>query len=464
MPGNYILLDKITLSATAASVTFDNIPQSGYTDFKVVMSARQSDTSTSAGVRFNGDTGNNYSARRLGGDSTLGYSESSSGTDRGKWIIVPFSTATANTFGNAEIYVPNYLSSNPKPYLFDSVSENNSTSKDAANMELNAGLWSGTAAINSVTVVASTGFVQYSTFCLYGIATVGTTPASAPKATGGSTVATDGTYWYHAFLSSGTFTPMAGITADFLVIAGGGGGGNDRGGGGGAGGLVYTSSQALTATPYSVTVGSGGSGYVTVGVNGTDGTNSNVIGGSLSLTTAIGGGFGGGYNLNGDAGGSGGGGSRGGDGGLGTSGQGNAGGAGAGVPQNGGGGGGAGGAGGRVTNNESGGGGGAGLSTYSSWGSATSTGQNVGGTYWYAGGGGGGAGNSGNSTSNSTAVAGVGGNGGGGNGGGNIPATASVAGLANTGGGGGGGGYTNYSTQNGANGGSGIVIVRYTVA
>jgi len=39
MPNNYVLLDRIELNADAASVTFDNIPQSGYTDLKLVVSA-----------------------------------------------------------------------------------------------------------------------------------------------------------------------------------------------------------------------------------------------------------------------------------------------------------------------------------------------------------------------------------------------------------------------------------------
>jgi hypothetical protein len=71
----------------------------------------------------------------------------------------------------------------------------------------------------------STAFVQYSTFYLYGVAKLGTTPAIVPYATGGDTIMTDGTYWYHAFTSSGTFTPAKGLSCDVLVVAGGGGGG-----------------------------------------------------------------------------------------------------------------------------------------------------------------------------------------------------------------------------------------------
>lgn len=460
MAENYVLLETISLTQSAASVTFDNIPQTGYTDLKIVASARQSDTNNTCGVRFNGDTGTNYSSKRLGGDSTLAYSETSSATDRGKWIIIPFSTATANTFGNAEIYVPNYLSSTAKSYSFDSISENNSSAKDAANMELDAGLWSGTAAINSVTIVATTGFVANSTFSLYGIAATGTTPATAPKATGGNIVANDGTYWYHAFLSSGTFTPQTALTADVLVIAGGGGGSGDVGGGGGAGGVLYAASKSLTTTSYTCTIGAGGNGS-TQGSGtplATSGTDS-----YFDVLRAFGGGYGPYFGLNGGAGGSGGGASGGGSpsqtGGASTqtsnnggTGYGNAGGntyypGGANFSSAGGGGAGAVGA-----NNDganAGGNGGAGLNTWSAWASATNTGVSG----YFAGGGGGGG----------TSSAGAGGAGGGGAGALRSSSGAATSGTINTGGGGGGDGGGS-PVGVGGSGGSGIVLIRYAMA
>ena len=97
--------------------------------------------------------------------------------------------------------------------------------------------------------------------------------------------------------------------------------------------------------------------------------------------------------------------------------------------------------------------GGIGLTTFTNWGYATSTGQNVSGTFYYAGGGGGGT-----NTSPSTS----GGLGGGGAGGYNNSAgVASTAGTANTGGGG-GGNNSSFSVP-GAAGGSGLVIIRYPI-
>jgi hypothetical protein len=58
MAENYVLLETIELTTSAASITFDNIPQTGYTDLKIVASARTNRALEvdSAVLRFNGDT------------------------------------------------------------------------------------------------------------------------------------------------------------------------------------------------------------------------------------------------------------------------------------------------------------------------------------------------------------------------------------------------------------------------
>ena len=460
MPANYVLLEKITVGAAgAASVTFANIPQTGYTDLKLVMSTRL-DSASGANfnyVKFNGSS-TGFTIKTLEGSGSGAGSGSAStgnaGLDEG-------TSYTANTFSNTEIYIPNYTSSNYKSYSVDTVTENNATQ---AYMEMVAGLWSNTAAITSVTVYPDTGgrnYVQYSTFYLYGLAAVGATPAIDPKATGGDIIQTDGTYWYHAFLSSGTFTPKSNLTCDILQVAGGGGGsGWDYGqGGGGAGGVLAFASQLLNAnTGQTVTVGAGGAGN-TNGTTGTNGGNSSF--GSITPVSLGGGGAGIPNSLSG---GSGGGAGYSGTGGSGTSGQGYAGGNGTAIGQKypGAGGGGAGGVGGNTPNVNTGGTGGAGVNTVTNWGALSSAFAvlplGVGG--YIAGGGGGGVYNTyGGGATAGTATAG-GGNGaiGGldvGNGVG-----VGYPGTPNTGGGGGASG----NGTNGANGGSGLVIVRYTVA
>lgn len=448
---NYVLLQRIELNASASSVTFSNIPQSGYTDLKIVMSARGTRAANQDDfvVAFNGSS-SGFSYRQLYGGAGSGsiVTGSSSGST-GFSGIVPAANNTASTFSSQEFYIPNYTSNTNKSFSIDSVSENNATTN--WQLDLIAQLWSNTAAITSITFTPNNGsWAANSTFSLYGLAALGTTPVIAPKASGGN-ITTDGTYWYHTFLSSGTFTPQTALSCDILQIAGGGGGGNNYGGGGGAGGITYATGSSLTTSNYAVTVGAGGAGGA-ANSSGTSGTNS-----ILNSITALGGGGGAGGSgstggtVAGTSGGSGGGGQGNDNGaggasgsatqgsGTGYTGYGNAGGSGYGASGGAAGGGGGSGAAGANGTAGVGGAGGAGKNTWSSWASATSTGVSG----YYAGGGG----------ANANGTNASGGSGGGGNAG--NPAT---AGTTNTGSGGGGSG-----TTAGA-GGSGIVIVRYTVA
>lgn len=263
----------------------------------------------------------------------------------------------------------------------------------------------------------------------------------------GGTITSSGGYRVHTFTSSGNLVVPANFskTANYLIVAGGGGGGNyNSGGGGGAGGLL-SGTVAISQGTYSAAVGAGGSGANTNG--GPDslaGSTSSFTG----LTSAIGGGRGGANSgvTSGGNGGSGGGGAIGSNGGSGTSGQGYSGGNalynGGNYP--GGGGGGAGGAGQATPSASVAGNGGPGVIS-------SITGSPV----TYAGGGGG-----------STQSGGTGGAGGTGGGGAGSPANGSVsgsAGGANTGGGGGAGGYYSLTSGLGANGGSGVVIIGYTL-
>lgn len=162
----------------------------------------------------------------------------------------------------------------------------------------------------------------------------------------GGCVSRDGDYLVHTFKSTDTLniTQLSNKTSfnslQYLIVAGGGGGGasnynsNALAGGGGAGGLL-NSSLTPTVSPYSVVIGSGGTGGPTISSGG-----NSVFAG----LTAFGGGYGGG-NAPGFSGGSGGGASNINTGGAGTAGQGNAGGNSTGNSNSAGSGGGAGGAG-----------------------------------------------------------------------------------------------------------------------
>jgi hypothetical protein len=438
---NLRLIEAKTLGSNTASITFTDIPQT-YTDLKLVMSVRDTITSTgNAWVAF--DIYFNGSNTGISGKHLFGTGSSAASNSVAYGYANEGST-TSNTFSNNEIYIPNYTSANYKSYSAEQVTENNAI---AALSSLIAGLWSSTSAITSLTCSAlGTAFAANSTFYLYGISNVTT----GSKATGGI-VSYDATYYYHMFPYTSTFTPTQSLTADVLVVAGGGGGGGSRGGGGGAGGLLAYTSQSLTAQNYTITVGAGGSkGVGSTGSQGGDGGTSQFG----SLTAATGGGGGGGSTTpSGRNGGSGGGAASAGSVGTGTSGQGNNGGlAYADTPPHYSGGGGGAGAVGQAGYTIPGvpGNGGNGVSTYSSWANTTQTGANGG---YYAGGGGGGR--------NDVGTSSTGGLGGGGNGGGTSDQVG-FPGITNTGGGGGAAANTTMGVDGGA-GGSGIVIIRYAI-
>lgn len=460
---NMTLIETKTVGAGgASSIDFTSI-STDYTDLKLMCSTRSATGSGEVGiwVRLNGDSGQNYNWKMFwgGGNSNYGaYSQNvATNYNRSFFAYATSGNYTANTFGNTEIYIPNYKSTLNKSVSIDSVGEHNS---GTAYRSFTSGIYSTSSPITSINIFVENGtdnFAEGTTVSLYGISAV----TASPKATGGI-ISQDTTYWYHMFPFTGTFTPTSALTADILCIAGGGGGGSyNYGGGGGAGGLRGLTNQSLTTTAYTITVGAGGT-FGSGGTPGTSGGNSSVAGSGFTTITASGGGGGGGDGSSGQqqglSGGSGGGNynnltSAGGAGNAGgySPVEGYAGGAGSGSAAGSYGAGGGGGAGGAA--NSSYGYGGIGSSAYSSWGLATGTGENVSGTVYFAGGGGGGAGGglTGGYAPN------LGGRGGGGYSGiYNGTSVVAQPGLANSGGGGGGGGSAASKS-----GGSGVVIIRY---
>ena len=166
MANTYTLIEAQTLGSSAASITLGSggtIP-STYTDLKVVFSPRHSaaDVSNDVLISLNGSTSNFTGTRVYGTGSAVG----SDTADRTVGTSVGAS-ATVSTFGNNEIYIPNYTSSNYKSIYTDQAGENNATQ---AFRIMSSNLWSNTASITSITLTPGAGsFVQYSTFYLYGI-------------------------------------------------------------------------------------------------------------------------------------------------------------------------------------------------------------------------------------------------------------------------------------------------------
>lgn len=152
----------------ATTIVFSSIPQI-YNDLLLVCSLRQDGANVTFqnNLRFNGDTGTNYSGVVLTGSGTVAFSGITS-TTAIRIGQVNGANSTANTFSNAEIYIPNYRGAVNKAVMSFGVLENNATE---GYIESAACIWNNTAAITSITIIRPSTFnyVQYSSATLYGI-------------------------------------------------------------------------------------------------------------------------------------------------------------------------------------------------------------------------------------------------------------------------------------------------------
>jgi hypothetical protein len=162
----YNLISSSTVgSGGASSVTFSSIPSS-YTDLVVQVSARSTESDNGSSLRFyfNGDTGNILGIElRAIGSSIASYTISNAQVG-----YVGASQSRASSFGSATLYVPNYRSSNVKLSSGDVALSSATTTENYLVMSIRS--WAVTDAVTSVTLLSGIGnWVQYSTFCLYGI-------------------------------------------------------------------------------------------------------------------------------------------------------------------------------------------------------------------------------------------------------------------------------------------------------
>jgi hypothetical protein len=175
MPNTYTKIASVAVgSGGSSSMSFTSIPQT-YTDLVVLGSTRSTTTDAPLCYRLNSTT-SGYTGRYVCGlgttteSSTLTTLTAGAGGTWGRAANVGncVSSDTANTFASWTMYIPNYTSANNKSLSLDVVTENNAT---AAYPELDALLWSNTAAITTVAfAVYNLGaFAQYSTATLYGI-------------------------------------------------------------------------------------------------------------------------------------------------------------------------------------------------------------------------------------------------------------------------------------------------------
>lgn len=165
MPDTFAKIASVTVGAGgASSMDFTSIPQT-YTDLCLKISARGTTTSSVDNIKLiiNSAQG---SSRTVYGTGSTRVSTSSGGDIQ--YLYTSSSVDTANTFGNVEVYIPNYTTATVHSVSADAVQENNT---GTARASLVAGLTASSAAITSISIQSNSSgnYVQYSTATLYGI-------------------------------------------------------------------------------------------------------------------------------------------------------------------------------------------------------------------------------------------------------------------------------------------------------
>jgi len=158
----YTPIATTTLGSNQAEITFNSI--GGYTDLVLIVSAKQTPALNTQYIRFNGDTGTNYSYTILSGNGTSAVS--ARGTSQDRWYSGYYGVPPTDSYG-IEIYnFQNYA--NTTTYKTGL----SRTNRASGGVDAMVGLWRSTSAITSITYGIS-GVSAYltsgSTFTLYGI-------------------------------------------------------------------------------------------------------------------------------------------------------------------------------------------------------------------------------------------------------------------------------------------------------
>ena len=158
MPATYEPIATTTLGSAAASITFSSIAGT-YTDLRLVLVGNNGVGSNTTRLRFNSDTGTNYSRTFLEGDGTT----ASSGRNTSGTSILVGDNRT--TIGMQTIDIFSYAGSTYKTVLCTTSNDTNG----AGTVNRTVGLWRSTAAITSVEFSLADPFSIGTTATLYGI-------------------------------------------------------------------------------------------------------------------------------------------------------------------------------------------------------------------------------------------------------------------------------------------------------
>lgn len=163
---DYESIATINGNGSTATITFSSIP-STYTHLQVRVMARVAAGGEDLSVRFNGDTGANYSRHRITGSGTAAASAGNASVNQITTLGSAGMPSAANTYAVSIIDVLNYTNTNIyKTARMLSGQDSNGT----GGIEMTSGAWLNTAAVTSLTIFSnSSNYPTAASFALYGI-------------------------------------------------------------------------------------------------------------------------------------------------------------------------------------------------------------------------------------------------------------------------------------------------------
>jgi hypothetical protein len=151
-------LANLTLGSAQATITFSSISQT-YRDLILVIMPVATTTGNAGRMRFNSDTGSNYSWVQLYGDGSTAASSANGSTTE----MIGIQSETART--NSVLQIMDYSATNKHKSVL-ARSNNAAVITTLVNQR-----WANTAAITSIEVFMTGGttYAAGSTFALYGV-------------------------------------------------------------------------------------------------------------------------------------------------------------------------------------------------------------------------------------------------------------------------------------------------------
>ncbi len=156
---SYIALANITLSSSASSVTFSNIPNT-YRDLVLILSLPSITANGYPWLRFNSDSGANYNRVTMQGDGSSTGSFAQTGNTE---LYLPYDFVRNNI--NGIVQIMDYSATDKHKTVLTRMND------AGLRTSATASRWASTSAITTILVDAlSADYPSGSTFALYGIA------------------------------------------------------------------------------------------------------------------------------------------------------------------------------------------------------------------------------------------------------------------------------------------------------